>query len=442
MNGCAARPSLPLRQHLRGNGGAPRRWPTSIAGPFTTRPEIDGTFGVVASTHWIGTAVGMGMLERGGNAFDAGIATAFTLQVVEPHLCGPGGDVPVMLCDAKAAKPIVVCGQGPAPAGATIAHYRDHLGLDIVPGTGLLPACVPGTFETYMMILRDYGTMRLRDVLEPAHRLRRATAIRWSSAACATIATVEKLFREHWPTSAAVYLPGGRVPAPDMPLHQRSARRDLRAHPQGGGGRRRRPRGRDRAGAARLEPGLRGRGDRAFCRTSEVMDVSGRPHKGVLTAQDMATWLPTIEDAASTSTTATIACSSRTPGRRGRCCCRCWRCSRASTSTSLDPTDPDFVHTWVECAKLAYADREAFYGDPKFVDVPMETLLSEAYNAERRKLVGGTASMDQRPGKIEGYGGKVIVKGAREMGAGAGEPTFAPLAHRPRRRRGAPPAAW
>jgi gamma-glutamyltranspeptidase/glutathione hydrolase len=78
----------------------------------------------------------------------------------------------------------------------------------------------------------------------------------------------------------------------------------------------------------------------------------------------------------------------------------------------------------VECAKLAYADREAFYGDPRFVDVPMETLLSEAYNAERRKLVGDTASLEQRPGRIEGYGGRVIVKDARALGAGAGEPTF------------------
>src|SRR5438552_11575711 len=172
--------------------------------PFTTRPEIEGTFGVVTSTHWIATAVGMGILERGGNAFDAACATAFTLQVVEPHLNGPGGDVPVILYDVKRGKPEVICGQGSAPAGATIAHYRDHLGLDIVPGTGLLPACVPGTFETYMMILRDFGTLRLRDVLEPAIAYAR-NGYPLVERGCSTIATVESLFREHWPTSAAVY---------------------------------------------------------------------------------------------------------------------------------------------------------------------------------------------------------------------------------------------
>ena len=101
--------------------------------PFTTRPEIEGTFGVVASTHWIATAVGMATLEKGGNAFDAAVATAFTLQVVEPHLNGPGGDVPVILYDVRKGRPEVICGQGPAPAGATIAHYKS-LGLDMVPG--------------------------------------------------------------------------------------------------------------------------------------------------------------------------------------------------------------------------------------------------------------------------------------------------------------------
>jgi len=131
--------------------------------PFTTRPEIEGLFGVVASTHWIATAVGMAMLERGGNAFDAAVASAFTLQMVEPHLNGPGGDVPVILWDARAGKPIVICGQGVTPKAATIARFRS-LGLDMVPGSGLLAACVPGTFETWMMLLRDFGTMRLRDV--------------------------------------------------------------------------------------------------------------------------------------------------------------------------------------------------------------------------------------------------------------------------------------
>src|ERR1700738_4510137 len=135
--------------------------------PFTTRPEIEGTFGVVATTHWIATAVGRATLEKGGNAFDAAVATAFTLQVVEPHLNGPGGDVPVILFDVRKGRPEVICGQGPAPAGATLSHFRSFC-LDMMPGTGLLAACVPDMFDAWMMLLRDYGTMRLADVLTPA----------------------------------------------------------------------------------------------------------------------------------------------------------------------------------------------------------------------------------------------------------------------------------
>ena len=166
---------------------------------------------MVASTHWIATAVGMGTLEKGGNAFDAAVATAFTLQVVEPHLNGPGGDVPVIVHDVRKKKVEVICGQGPAPAAATIAHYRNE-GLDMVPGTGLLAACVPGTFETWMMLLRDYGTLSVADVLAPAigyaqngHPLLERTN--------STISTVADLFRQYWPTSAAVYLPENKVPA-------------------------------------------------------------------------------------------------------------------------------------------------------------------------------------------------------------------------------------
>src|SRR5689334_16055154 len=166
--------------------------------PFTTRPEIDGTFGVVASTHWIATAVGMGMLEKGGNAFDAAVATALTLQVVEPHLNGPGGDAPIMVYDVRRGRPEVICGQGPAPAGATIEHYRS-LGLDMVPGTGLLAACIPGPFDAFMLMLGEYGTMRLRDVLEPAIGYARH-GYPLVERIPATIETVEALFREHWPS--------------------------------------------------------------------------------------------------------------------------------------------------------------------------------------------------------------------------------------------------
>jgi gamma-glutamyltranspeptidase/glutathione hydrolase len=391
--------------------------------PFTTRPELEGTFGVVASTHWIGTAVGMSILERGGNAFDAGVATAFALQVVEPHLCGPGGDVPVMIWPAGGAAPTVICGQGPAPAGATIAHYRGHLGLDIVPGTGLLAACIPGTFETYMMVLRDHGTLRLRDVLEPAlgyaengHPL--------VERASATIGTVQELFREHWPTSAATYLPNGKVPAPGTrftnPRHAETYRRILKEAESGGGGREHEI---ERARRA-WSHGFVAEAIDKFCRTSEVMDVSGRRHKGVLTAQDMATWQPTRE-APIHLDYGPYRVFKPHAWTQGPVLLQQLALLKGFDLDALSPTDPEFVHLWVECAKLAYADREAFYGDPKFVEVPMETLLSEAYNAERRKLVGKTASMEQRPGAIAGFGGTVIVKAARAAGAGAGEPTFA-----------------
>src|SRR6187455_269246 len=131
---------------------------------FTTRPELRGTFGMVASTHWLASAAGMAVLEHGGNAFDAAVATGFALQIVEPHLNGPGGEVPIIFWAADSDEPIVLCGQGCAPAAATIERF-DQLGLKLVPGTGLLAAVVPGAFDAWMTLLRDHGTMRLEDVL-------------------------------------------------------------------------------------------------------------------------------------------------------------------------------------------------------------------------------------------------------------------------------------
>jgi gamma-glutamyltranspeptidase / glutathione hydrolase len=397
---------------------------------FTTRPQIEGTFGVVTSTHWIATAVGMAILEKGGNAFDAAVATALTLQVVEPHLNGPGGDVPAIVHDVRRARTDVICGQGPAPAGATIAHYR-KLGLDMVPGTGLLAACVPGTFETWMLLLRDYGTLRLADVLAPATLYARE-GHPLVERASATIASVRNLFVEYWPTSAAVYLLDGEVPPPGIlfanpALAATYAR--LLAEAEAVGSNRI-----SQIEAARRawSQGFVADAIDRFCRTQELMDTSGTPHRGVLTGHDMARFQAHVEPPVTFDYKNYTVCKAG-PWSQGPVMLQQLAILKGFDLDGLDPSGADFVHLQVESAKLAYADREVFYGDPDFVAVPMGTLLSESYNAERRELIGKTASLAWRPGSVEGFGAPVPTPqnhGPRggSMASGVGEPTVGRLA--------------
>ena len=393
--------------------------------PFTTRPEIEGIFGVVTSTHWIATAVGMAALEKGGNAFDAAVATAFTLQIVEPHLNGPGGDVPVILFDAKRVRTEVICGQGPAPAAATIAYYHS-LGLDMVPGTGLLAACVPGMFDTWMLLLRDYGTMRLADVLAPAIAYAR-DGHPLLERASATIAMVEELFREHWPTSAAVYLPGGNVPKPGTLFANRAvAETYTRVLREAEGA------GSDRVAQIERARNVWSQGfvaeaiDR-FCRTQDVMDVTGERHRGVLAGDDMARWQAHVEAPLTYDYGRYTVCKAGV-WSQGPVVLQQLALLKGFDLDGLDPAGPEFIHLQVECAKLAFADREKFYGDPDFVKVPIETLLSDSYNDERRRLISDRASLELRPGSVAGLGGAVQMRledGQRlAVGSlGTGEPT-------------------
>jgi gamma-glutamyltranspeptidase/glutathione hydrolase len=401
---------------------------------FTTRPEILGTFGVVASTHWLGSATGMAILEKGGNAFDAGAAIAFVLQVVEPHLCGPGGDAPIIVRDAKRDKVQVICGQGPSPGAATLGHFR-KLGLDLVPGTGLLPAVVPGAFGAWMTLLRDWGTLKPRDVLAPAIDYAR-NGYPLVARIPEAIEGVRQLFEQEWPASAAIYLKGGNVPRPGTlfrnPELAATYERILIEAEAAGGNR-----------EAQIEAAYRAwyQGfvaeamDR-FCRTQDVLDVSGRRHRGLLTGQDMAAWKPQIETPATYDygRFTVIKCG---PWSQGPVLLQQLALLKSMGIAGSDPTGPDFAHNVVETAKLAFADREAFYGDPDFAKVPLETLLSDSYNDERRKLVGRDASMALRPGTIAGFGGSVDQRAADRLRlkdgavglpgarAGAGEPTVA-----------------
>ena len=366
---------------------------------FTTRPEILGTVGVVTSTHWIASAVGMSLLEKGGNAFDAAVATGFVLQVLEPHLNGPGGDMPAIIYSAKTKKVEVICAQGPAPAGATIEHYTRE-GIKIIPGDGLLATVIPGAFDGWMLMLRDYGRMSVRDVLEPAiHYLEHGhpTLPRVS----ATIKGLADFFEKEWPTSHATWLPGGKAPEAESlfcnPVLADTWKRVIAEAESVSGREAQIEKARDA-----FYRGFVAEAIDDYLRTAEVMDASGTKHKGVLTADDMAGWQATIEEPATYDYHGwTVA--KQQPWGQGPVLLQSLALLKGFDIAAMDPCGADFVHTVVEAMKLAYADREVYYGDPKFSTVPLDTLLSDAYNDERRKLIGKTASMDLLPGKLPGF---------------------------------------
>jgi gamma-glutamyltranspeptidase/glutathione hydrolase len=382
---------------------------------FTTRPELAGTFGMVATTHWLATAAGMATLEAGGNAFDAAVAAGFTLHVVEPHLNGPGGEVPVLFArgdgaaqwGGSAGGTAVLSGQGVAPAGATIEAFG-QLGFELVPGTGLLAATVPGAVPAWLTLLRDHGTLPLDAVLRFAIEYA-ATGHPLLPRVAATVASVSEHFRTQWPTSAATWLTSDGAPPDAGSLFRNSVlastyRRLLDA-----------ARGPTReaqidAAVAAWSNGFVAEAIDRFCRYP-VHDDSGRAHAGFLTAHDLATWTPSYEPPV-------------TLDRQG------WTLAKAGPWSQgpvllqalamlddVELTGPprrsasaapgaELVHSAVEAVKLAMADREAWYGDLPWTGpaaaVPVDELLSSAYAAERRALIGELASTDLRPGSPAG----------------------------------------
>ncbi|MEH0473798.1 gamma-glutamyltransferase [Streptomyces sp. B21-097] len=388
---------------------------------FTTRPTLQGTFGMVSATHWLASQSAMAVLEDDGNAFDAAVAGAFVLHVVEPHLNGPAGEAPVLLAPAG-GEVRVLCGQGVAPAGATVAHYRG-LGLDLVPGTGPLAAAVPGAFDAWMLLLRDHGTKSLDDVLKYAIGYAEHGHAPVDNVG-ATVETVRELFETEWASSAEVYLPGGRPPRPGALLRNpvlAATWKRLLAETAGA-------RGREARIDAAREVWRTGFVAEALVRQAArpTLDTSGERHAGALAAADLAAWSATYETPATYDWNGWTVCKAG-PWSQGP--------ALLQQLALLPPELPahgsaDYVHLLIEGCKLAMADREAWYGDA--AEVPLAELLDAGYNARRRRLIGDTASYELRPGspggrvpRLSGHAHVVADDDPGFSPMGVGEPTVA-----------------
>jgi gamma-glutamyltranspeptidase/glutathione hydrolase len=359
---------------------------------------------MAASTHWLATGTAQAVLERGGNAFDAATAAAFVLHVVEPHLNGPGGDMTgVFSTAAEPGRPVVLMGQGPAPAAATAQHYRSE-GLEMVPGSGALAAAVPGAVDAWLLLLRDHGTWELAEVLDFAIRYAR-DGHPVLARVCTTISAVAELFREHWPTSAELWMPEGRIPQEGDLVRNPALARTLQKLVQAGAGlgeafaaepahtRE------QRIDAARREwsEGFVARAVSESVRTPH-RHSSGTDHPGVLTMADMAGFRASYEEAVTFEFRGhTIAKTG--PWGQGPALLQTLAILAGFDDERLDPSTELGAHTILEAQKLALADREAYYGDD---DVPLEYLLSEEYAASRRELITDEASHEFRPGWVAG----------------------------------------
>jgi len=363
---------------------------------FTTRPTLRGSFGMVSSTHWLASQSAMRMLELGGNAADGAVAAAFVLHVVEPHLNGPGGDAPIIYA-GPGEFPQVLSGQGPAPAGATIGHYRSE-GLDLVPGSGPLAAVIPGAVAAWLRLLEEKGSLSLREVLAPAIDYA-GNGHQVSQSVVNTVTGVSELFSSNWTTSADLWLTGGKPPVADStfvnPAWADTLRR-LVAEGEAAGT----DRAAQVAGARRAwSQGFVADAIDAFSR-KPFIDSSGSAHAGLITSQDMAGYTPPWEAPTQVDFAGHTILKTGAWGQGPVLLQTLTILDALDDRSALDPGTEHGIHSIAEALKLAFADREAWYGDVP--DVPLTTLLSTEYAAQRAALIGDVASRELRPGSPDG----------------------------------------
>jgi gamma-glutamyltranspeptidase/glutathione hydrolase len=383
---------------------------------FTTRPVILGTHGMVTSGHYLASRIGLHILEEGGNAVDAGVAMGFALAVLEPYIYGIGGEVPILLYLADERRVVSLSGQGPAPQRASIEWFRKN-GIEAVPGDGLLAAAVPDAVSTWIAALSRFGTMRLSQVLEPAIDLAGRGFPMFERLASALERSAPH-FQEAWPTSARAYLPGGRIPA----VGEIYVQKDLAGMFTGLVEAEFRARRRGRREALQAAHDAFYKGEIAeriirFVKESRLPDSTGRRDSGLMTKKDLQNYATRVEEPVTANYRGydVFKCG---PWTQGPVFLQQLTILEGYDLAKVGHNSPEYIHLLIEVAKLAFADRETYYGDPDFVDVPLDLLLSREYAAKRRKLIDpDRASLTLRPGNApssrprERKGGSDIHKG-------------------------------
>lgn len=374
--------------------------------PQSSRPvrlAARGTRGAVAAGTEYATEAGMRMYYSGGNAVDAGIATLLAASVTEFSHFGMGGEAPILI-RTKAGKVFAIAGVGTMPKMATADFFRKHQlqpneivdppeghGLkDWVPVAGILSALVPGMPDAALVALRDFGTKSFADAAQPAIEL--ADGFPIDELRSMTIRNSVR-YLESWPSSKKVYMPNGRVPEPGEIFRQPDLARTLRA--MAAVEKKALAAGASRAKAMDAVRDFFYRGEIAH-----RIDEYSKQNGGLLRYEDLAAFHLEPEEAVSTIFHGYTVYK---PGfwSQGPSMIETLNILEGFNLTSLKLNSADYIHTLVESLKLAYADRDTYYGDPKFVKIPTERLLSKEYGAERRKLVTEQASLDFRPGNVE-----------------------------------------
>lgn len=365
---------------------------------FTTRPIVMGTRGVVTAGHYLAAAAGFQMMEQGGNAIDAAAAMCICLNLLEPQSCGIGGEVPTLIYSAKDKKTYAISGVGWAPSEFSIDWCRDNK-IDLIPGDGYLPITVPAVVDTWALALSRFGTMSFSQILQPAIHLAEKGFPLYQGLHDSLVSMKSK-YLGLYPTTGEVYLPKREVPEvgdilrnPDFAeMLKMMCDAESKAFSKG----------RNAGIKAARDAFYTGRIAETiidFIHNTPVEDASGATHSGLLSPSDMSDWHAEIEEPV-------------TYNYRGLDVSKCHSWTQGPVFLQqlailegydlkkLGHNSVDYLHTLTESAKLAFADREAYYGDPLFDNVPLDTLLSETYSAARRDLINNQASLKLRPGDI------------------------------------------